>query len=57
MFFKRISDVYDEEYARALDESGGDHTYAAFEENHRFTIPDRLSAPLGRRTRTHRERR
>ncbi|MFJ2179729.1 type I restriction-modification system subunit M N-terminal domain-containing protein [Streptomyces anulatus] len=40
MFFKRISDVYDEEYARALDESGGDHTYAAFEENHRFTIPD-----------------
>lgn len=40
MFFKRISDVYDEEYARALDESGGDHTYAAFEENHRFTIPE-----------------
>ena len=25
MFFKRISDVYLEEYAQALDESGGDH--------------------------------
>ncbi|WP_347976175.1 class I SAM-dependent DNA methyltransferase [Microbacterium sp. ProA8] len=40
MFFKRISDVYLEEYARALDESGGDHEFAAFAENHRFTIPD-----------------
>lgn len=25
MFFKRISDVYLEEFAEALDESGGDH--------------------------------
>jgi type I restriction enzyme M protein len=40
MFFKRISDVYLEEYARALDESGGDHEFASFAENHRFTIPD-----------------
>jgi len=24
LFFKRISDVYDEEYRQALDESGGD---------------------------------
>jgi type I restriction enzyme M protein len=24
LFFKRISDVYDEEYAIALEESGGD---------------------------------
>lgn len=40
MFFKRISDVYLEEYGRALDESGGDHAYAAFAENHRFEIPE-----------------
>ena len=40
MFFKRISDVYDEEFAQALEESGGDHEFAAFAENHRFPIPD-----------------
>jgi type I restriction enzyme M protein len=40
MFFKRISDVYFEEYTRALEESGGDHEFAAFAENHRFDIPD-----------------
>ncbi|NBC70816.1 N-6 DNA methylase [Paenibacillus sacheonensis] len=40
MFFKRISDVYLEEFAAALKESGGDHEFAAFAENHRFTIPD-----------------
>ncbi|SBW19231.1 DNA methyltransferase [Candidatus Protofrankia californiensis] len=40
MFFKRISDVYQEEYEAALDESGGDHEYASFAENHRFTIPE-----------------
>ncbi|MDO3401277.1 class I SAM-dependent DNA methyltransferase [Mycolicibacterium neoaurum] len=40
MFFKRISDVYAEEFAAALDESGGDYEYAAFAENHRFAIPD-----------------
>jgi type I restriction-modification system DNA methylase subunit len=28
LFFKRISDVYDEEYAAALLESGGDEEYA-----------------------------
>lgn len=39
LFFKRISDVYDEEYQQALDESGGDVDYAAFAENHRFQIP------------------
>lgn len=39
MFFKRINDVYLEEYGHALDESGGDHEFAAFAENHRFTIP------------------
>src|SRR5436309_13726329 len=40
MFFKRISDVYLEEYGLALAESGGDHEFAAFAENHRFAIPD-----------------
>ncbi|MEU4874726.1 class I SAM-dependent DNA methyltransferase [Streptomyces sp. NPDC021608] len=40
MFFKRISDVYLEEYAQALEESGGDHEFAAFAENHRFAIPE-----------------
>lgn len=39
MFFKRISDVYLEELQWALDESGGDHEFAAFAENHRFAIP------------------
>lgn len=40
MFFKRISDVYAEEFAQALAESDGDHEFAAFAENHRFGIPD-----------------
>jgi type I restriction enzyme M protein len=40
MFFKRISDVYLEEFAQALDESGGDHEFASFAENHRFAIPE-----------------
>ncbi len=34
LFFKRVSDVYDEEYLRSVAESGGD-----FAENHRFQIP------------------
>lgn len=41
LFFKRISDLWDEEYKQALDESGGDLDYASFAENHRFQIPDR----------------
>ena len=39
LFFKRISDVWDEEYEQALDESAGDLAYAAFAENHRFQLP------------------
>src|SRR4051812_11063572 len=39
LFFKRISDVWDEEYEHAVEESGGDLDYAAFKENHRFQIP------------------
>ncbi len=40
MFFKRLSDVYDEEYEKALAESEGDKEYAALAENHRFQIPE-----------------
>lgn len=40
MFFKRISDVYLEEFALALEESGGDQEFASFAENHRFQIPE-----------------
>ncbi|WP_440464419.1 type I restriction-modification system subunit M N-terminal domain-containing protein [Psychrobacter sp. ASPA161_6] len=36
LFFKRISDVYDEEFEKALAESDGDMEYAAFAENHHF---------------------
>jgi len=39
MFFKRLSDVYDEEYEKALAESDGDQEYAVLTENHRFQIP------------------
>ncbi|MFT7036244.1 MAG: type I restriction enzyme M protein [Cyclobacteriaceae bacterium] len=39
LFFKRISDVYDEEYRLALEESGGDVIYASLPEFHRFEIP------------------
>ena len=40
LFFKRISDVWDEEYQAALAESGGDLSYAEFAENHRFQIAE-----------------
>lgn len=40
LFFKRISDVYDEEYAEALEFSGGDKEYAEAEDMHSFVIPD-----------------
>lgn len=39
LFFKRISDVYDEEYKIALEESEGDKEYAELPEFHRFVIP------------------
>ncbi len=39
LFFKRLSDVYDEEYQEALKESDGDKEYAALPEFHRFEIP------------------
>ncbi|MEI8040999.1 MAG: class I SAM-dependent DNA methyltransferase [Verrucomicrobiota bacterium] len=40
LFFKRISDVHDEEYQAALAEAGGDEEYAKFPQNYRFQIPD-----------------
>ena len=39
LFFKRICDVYDEEYENALQESDGDLEYASFAENHHFQVP------------------
>ena len=39
MFFKRISDEYDEEYEGALRESKGDTEYASYPEQHEFQIP------------------
>lgn len=39
LFYKRICDVYDEEYEDALAESDGDLEYASFAENHRFKVP------------------
>jgi len=39
LFFKRICDVYDEEFKLALKDSDGDKEYAAFAENHHFIVP------------------
>ena len=39
LFFKRISDVYDEEYEEAMAFSGGDVEYAEAEDMHSFVIP------------------
>jgi len=40
LFFKRLSDVYDDEYKKLLEESKGDESYAVLPEFHRFIIPD-----------------
>ena len=39
IFYKRICDVYDEEYAAAMLESDNDEEYAAMGDNHKFIIP------------------
>jgi len=39
LFFKRICDVYDEEFTEALAESDGDKDYARSPEFHRFVVP------------------
>lgn len=38
LFFKRISDVHDEEFEGAKAEAGGDVDFARFPENHRIQI-------------------
>jgi len=40
MFYKRISDVYAEEYEERLKESSGDEKFAKDPRNHKFVIPD-----------------
>lgn len=40
LYYKRISDVYDEETGEALLFSGGDEEYASLPEQHRFVIPE-----------------
>jgi type I restriction enzyme M protein len=39
LFYKRLSDVWDEDHAAALAESGGDADYALATANDRFVIP------------------
>jgi type I restriction enzyme M protein len=39
LFFKRISDVYDEQFQSASKESEGDEEYTSLPEFHRFVIP------------------
>lgn len=39
LFFKRICDVYEEEFQKALEESDGDLEYASFAEHHHFIVP------------------
>jgi type I restriction enzyme M protein len=40
LFCKRLSDVYDEEFAVAFAASDGDRAFAQFPENHRFQVPE-----------------
>jgi type I restriction enzyme M protein len=40
LFFKRICDVYEEEFQEALETSGGDSTFARYADQHRFDIPE-----------------
>lgn len=40
LFFKRVSDIWDEEFDEALKLADGDMDYASYRDNHRFQIPD-----------------
>src|SRR6188472_349871 len=40
LFYKRLSDVWDEEYQVALADAGADHAYAVEQANADFVIPD-----------------
>jgi len=50
LFYKRLCDVFDEEVAVALAESGGDQACARFAENHRFQIPEDAHWKIVRKT-------
>jgi type I restriction enzyme M protein len=52
LFFKRICDVYDEEFEKALEESDGDLEYATFAENHHFIVPENAHWKTVRETTT-----
>ena len=52
LFFKRICDVYDEEFEKALIESDGDIEYAAFAEHHHFIVPQDAHWNTARETTT-----
>lgn len=52
LFFKRICDVYDEEFEKGLQESDGDLEYAAFAENHHFIVPENAHWKTVRETTT-----
>lgn len=52
LFFKRICDVYDEEFEKALKESDGDMEYAAFAEHHHFIVPQEAHWNVVRETTT-----
>ncbi len=41
LFYKRLSDVWDEDYAVALEESKGDEAYARANADDRFAIPEK----------------
>ena len=41
VFFKRISDVHEEEYKKALELADGDEDFAKQPENYSFSIPDK----------------
>jgi type I restriction enzyme M protein len=43
LFFKRISDIYDDEFNKAMEDAGGDSDYAELAEFHRFIIPKKMS--------------
>ncbi|WP_289044084.1 class I SAM-dependent DNA methyltransferase [uncultured Olleya sp.] len=52
LFYKRICDVYDEEFEKALEEGEGDLEYAAFAENHHFIVPENAHWKTVRETTT-----
>ena len=53
LFFKRIRDVYDEEFERPLADSDSDMEYAAFPEHHHFQGPGQAHWNKVRETTTH----